>query len=107
MPRDDVLLEREEYFGESMKTLIPRLLEEKRHVTFQVALYLSVYPNTVRNWLKRNGWEFDHELNRWVKVTLPTIESDEWFKSHGYELAGDLNRWSKVEEPTTKSSPAA
>jgi len=107
MPQDDVLIQREEYFGESMETLIPRLLKEKRHVLFQVALHLTVYPNTVRHWLKTHGWEFDHELNQWIKVTLPTIESNDWFKSHGYELATDLNRWCKVEESTTESNPAA
>jgi hypothetical protein len=74
MPRDDVLIDREELFGESMDTLIPKLLEKHGHRLFLVATELKVYPNTVRHWLSKRGWTFDHEINRWVK-SEPSTES--------------------------------
>jgi predicted urease superfamily metal-dependent hydrolase len=76
MPVNNTLKLREEYYGESMDTLIPRLLRENKHVVFKVAVVLGVYPETVRYWLTTHGWEFDHELNRWVKVAELTTDSD-------------------------------
>jgi len=76
MATPGILKQREEMFGESMETLIPRLLAEQKNSVFKVAMALDVFPNTVRNWLMTNDYTFDHELNRWVKVEGSTTESN-------------------------------
>jgi hypothetical protein len=55
--------------GEPCTILIPRLLEE--HGTpFRVAVVLGVYPNTIRHWLLKNGYQ---SINRkWIKTTTDT-----------------------------------
>lgn len=51
--------------GESLETLIPRLLREHKTVV-KVAAHLDVYPHTIQNWLKRNGYHKQAHVT-WVK----------------------------------------
>jgi len=56
MARNDKLKRASEKYKAPLQVLIPRLVEEHGGVEFAAAL-LGVYPNTVRNWLNRNGYE--------------------------------------------------
>ena len=51
--------------GEDLDTLIPRLLREHKTVV-KVAAYLDVYPYTIQNWLKRNGYRKQSRVT-WAK----------------------------------------
>lgn len=54
-----------EALDEQVDELIPRLLEA--HGTpFKVAVELGVYPNTILNWLKKNGYRYMN--GEWVYV---------------------------------------
>jgi hypothetical protein len=48
------LREIEKQYGESLGTLIPRMIEEHGSV-FKAAIALEVYPNTIYNWQKQQA----------------------------------------------------
>jgi hypothetical protein len=65
MPRKLQIIAKEQ--GEPLDTLIPRLIEEYGTV-YKVAVHLGVYPNTIRNWLMRSGYQQrKRPASVWVK----------------------------------------
>lgn len=54
--------------GEPVETFIPRIVEEEGTV-FNAAVRLGVYPNTIKNWMKRNNYQL--VLKRTVEKVEP------------------------------------
>lgn len=53
---DETLEQRaQRIFGESATAVIPRLFKEGKGIT-RVAILLEVQPNSIRHWLKTNGY---------------------------------------------------
>jgi len=48
--------------GESLHQLIPRLVEENEGALFPVAIHLGVYPNSIRNWMEKNGYRIERTV---------------------------------------------
>jgi len=51
---------------EPLEALIPRLLNELGTM-YAVAVELSVYPNTILNWLNKNNYRYNAKKKAWVK----------------------------------------